>query len=76
MYNMQESDYSGEAMFRIIKVVERCGKNWNKSLYKKWQEALLNVGIGRPNYYRFQIEVLPKRVKFRGKLKLKQLLKK
>ncbi|KKI64341.1 glycosyltransferase family 2 protein [Staphylococcus cohnii] len=76
MYNMQEADYSGEAMFRIIKVIEQCGKNWNKSLYKKWQEALLNVGIGRPNYYRFQIEVLPKRVKFRGKLKLKQILKK
>ena len=26
MYNMQEADYSGEAMFRIIRVVEQCGK--------------------------------------------------
>ena len=74
MNNMQEADYSGEAMFRIIRVVEQCGKNWNKALYKKWREALLNVGIGRPNYYRFKAEILPKRARFRGRMKLKQIL--
>src|SRR5699024_4054858 len=53
MKSMQNTDYSGEAMFRIIKVVEQANKYWDKTLYKKWQETLLSVGIGRPNYYRF-----------------------
>ncbi|GGB86398.1 glycosyltransferase family 2 protein [Staphylococcus nepalensis] len=76
MKSMQNTDYSGEAMFRIIKVVEQANKYWDKTLYKKWQETLLSVGIGRPNYYRFKFETIPKRFKFRGKLKLKQILKK
>ena len=41
MNNMQEADYSGEAMFRIIRVVEQCGKNWNKALYKNGEKHYL-----------------------------------
>jgi len=72
---MQKTDYSGKAMFRIIKVVEQGSKKWNKALYQQWRETLLSVGIGRPNYYRFKVEVLPKRAKSRGKMKLKYYLK-
>ncbi|MDN6181398.1 MAG: glycosyltransferase family 2 protein, partial [Staphylococcus equorum] len=72
---MQKTDYSGKAMFRIIKVVEQGSKKWSKALYQQWRETLLSVGIGRPNYYRFKVEVLPKRVKSRGKMKLKHYLK-
>ncbi|PTI38859.1 glycosyltransferase family 2 protein [Staphylococcus succinus] len=72
---MQSTDYSGEALFRIVSVLERGGSNWTKSLYTQWREALLSVGIGRPSYYRFKVEILPRRAKFRGKMKLKQYLK-
>lgn len=72
---MQKTDYSGKAMFRIIKVVEQGSKKWNKAFYQQWRETLLSVGIGRPNYYRFKVEVLPKRAKSRGKMKLKYYLK-
>ncbi|MCG7339817.1 glycosyltransferase family 2 protein [Staphylococcus sp. ACRSN] len=72
---MQQTDYDGEALFRIIKVVEQGSTKWNKKLYGQWREALLRFGIGRPHYYRFKVEVLPKRTSFRGKQKLKQYLK-
>src|SRR5699024_10594675 len=72
---MQKTDYSREAMFRIVKVVEQGSKKWSKPLYQQWREVLHSVGIGRPNYYRFKVEVLPKRAKLRGKMKLKHYLK-
>ena len=72
---MQKTDYAGEALFRIIKVIEQGSGKWNKALYYQWRDALLSVGIGRPNYYRFKVEVLPRRAKFRSKMKLKQILK-
>lgn len=72
--NMQQADYSGEALFRIVKVIEQGSTKWNKDLYEQWRETLLRCGIGRPNYLRFKIEVLPKRTTFRGKQKLKQYL--
>ena len=75
MEAMQQTDYSGEAMFRLVKVIEQGGEKWDKSLYQQWRETLLKVGIGRPNYYRFQVEVLPKRAKFKSRTKLKQFLK-
>ncbi|SCS24858.1 glycosyltransferase family 2 protein [Staphylococcus caeli] len=75
MEAMQQTDCSGEAMFRLVKVIEQGGKKWDKSLYQQWRETLLKVGIGRPNYYRFQVEVLPKRAKFKSRTKLKQFLK-
>src|SRR5699024_5733146 len=72
---MQTTDYSGDAMFRIVKEVEQGSKKWSKPLYQQWREVLHSVGIGRPNYYRFKVEVLPKRAKLRGKMKLKHYLK-
>ena len=72
---MQKTDYDGEALFRIITVIEQGSGKWNKALYYQWRDALLSVGIGRPNYYRFKVEVLPRRAKFRSKMKLKQILK-
>ncbi|MCD8821702.1 glycosyltransferase family 2 protein [Staphylococcus gallinarum] len=72
--DMQRTDYSGEALFRIVNVVEHGSTKWNKVLYEQWKSALLRCGIGRPNYLRFKVEVLPKRTTFRGKQKLKQYL--
>ena len=74
MMEMQKTDYDGAAMFRIVKVIEQGSKKWNKTLYQQWRDTLLKVGIGRPNYYRFKAEILPKRARFRGRMKLKQIL--
>lgn len=74
MMEMQKTDYDGAAMFRIVKVIEQGSKKWNKALYQQWRDTLLKVGIGRPNYYRFKAEILPKRARFRGRMKLKQIL--
>ncbi|NWK84861.1 glycosyltransferase family 2 protein [Staphylococcus sp. GSSP0090] len=74
IHEMQKTDYDGAAMFRIVKVIEQGSKKWNKVLYQLWRDTLLSVGIGRPNYYRFKAEILPKRARFRGRMKLKQFL--
>ncbi|ERF49103.1 glycosyltransferase family 2 protein [Staphylococcus arlettae] len=72
---MQTTDYEGRALFRIIKVVEQGGKGWTKPIYETWRETLHYVGIGRPPYYRFKVEILPRRAKFKSKMTLKKLLK-
>lgn len=72
---MQSTDYEGESLFRIVKVVEQGCRGWTKALYEEWRNTLHYVGIGRPNYYRFKVEILPHKAKFRGKLKLKKILK-
>ena len=50
---MQETHYSGEAMFRIVEAVEQGGTQWTKDLYQSWRRVLANVGIGEPGYIRF-----------------------
>ncbi|MBF7017734.1 glycosyltransferase family 2 protein [Staphylococcus durrellii] len=72
---MQSTDYEGKSLFRIVKVIEQGCSGWTKDLYEEWRTTLHYVGIGRPNYYRFKMEILPHKAKFRGKLKLKKILK-
>ena len=73
---MQETHYSGEAMFRIVEAVEQGGTQWTKDLYQSWRRVLANVGIGRPGYIRFLAQTFPKKSAFSGKQKLKKVLKK
>ena len=69
---MQETNYSGDAMFRIIEAVEQGGTQWTKDLYQPWRRTLANVGIGRPGYVRFLAQTFPKKSAFSGKQKLKK----
>lgn len=73
---MQKTDYDGDAMFRIVKVVEQSTKNWNKALYDQWRSTLISVGIGRPKYVLFKANALPKRAKYKGETTLKKYLRK
>lgn len=73
---MQETHYSGEAMFRIVEAVEQGGTQWTKDLYQSWRRVLANVGIGRPGYIRFLAQTFSKKSAFSGKQKLKKVLKK
>lgn len=31
-----------------------------RDTYEKWRQTLIDVGIGRPGYFRFQAQVMPK----------------
>lgn len=73
---MQETHYSGDAMFRIVEAVEQGATHWTKPLYHQWRRALLEVGIGRPGYIRFLAQIFPKKSAFSSKQKLKQILNK
>ena len=42
---MQKTDYAGEALFRIIKVIEQGSVKWNKTLYYQWRNALLYMVV-------------------------------
>ena len=58
--DMQHTNYSGDALFRIIQAVEQGATNWTRDTYEKWRQTLIDVGIGRPGYFRFQAQVMPK----------------
>ena len=72
---MQETDRSSEAFFRIIEAVEQAGQGWTKEIYQPWRSALVQMGVGRPPYYIFKVKVLPKRTKFSSKQRLKRVLR-
>lgn len=73
--DMQHTDYSGDALFRIVQAVEQGATNWDKDSYEKWRQTLVNVGIGRPRYLLFKAQVMPKKLAFNGKQSLKKILK-
>ncbi|MDY5059851.1 glycosyltransferase family 2 protein [Staphylococcus simulans] len=73
---MQKTHYDGDALFRIVKVMEGGCKGWTLHYYRQWREALNKVGIGRPNYLAFKAQLVPKQSAFRGRAALKSALKK
>ena len=73
--DMQHTNYSGDALFRIIQAVEQGATNWTRDTYEKWRQTLIDVGIGRPGYFRFQAQVMPKKFVFSSKQLVKRTLK-
>ena len=76
MKRMATGHYSGEAMFRFVHVIEQGTSGWNGSDYTLWKETLLDLGIGRPNAFLFQVQRTPKRLAYQGKQVLKRILRK
>ncbi|GEP79125.1 glycosyltransferase family 2 protein [Staphylococcus carnosus] len=72
---MQKTHYDGNALFRIVKVMEGGAIGWTPAFYRQWREALNKVGIGRPNYIAFHLQLVPKIGVFRGRNALKKALK-
>ncbi|UDI78960.1 glycosyltransferase family 2 protein [Staphylococcus taiwanensis] len=73
--DMQHTNYSGDALFRIIQAVEQGATNWTHDTYEKWRQTLVNVGIGRPGYFRFKAQIMPKKFAFNSKQTVKRMLK-
>ncbi|HFG8802169.1 TPA: glycosyltransferase family 2 protein [Staphylococcus argenteus] len=71
--SMQHSDYLSHNMFEIINTVEFLGVNWNKETYEKWREMLIQVGINRPSYRKFLIQLKGRKIVHQTKSILKRL---
>ena len=52
--DMQHTNYSGEALFRIVQAVEQSATHWTRETYELWRHTLIDVGIGRPGFYVFK----------------------
>ena len=48
--DMQHTNYSGEALFRIVQAVEQSATHWTRETYELWRHTLIDVGIGRPGF--------------------------
>ena len=72
--DMQHTNYSGDALFRIIQAVEQGATNWTRDTYEKWRQTLIDVGIGRPGYFRFRTSYAQK-FAFSSKQLVKRTLK-
>ena len=73
---MQHTNYSGEALFRIVQAVEQSATHWTRETYELWRHTLIEVGIGRPGFLRFQAQIMPKKLIFSGKQSLKRMMNK
>lgn len=74
--DMQHTNYSGEALFRIVQAVEQSATHWTRETYELWRHTLIEVGIGRPGFLRFQAQIMPKKLVFSGKQSLKRMMNK
>ena len=74
--DMQHTNYSGEALFRIVQAVEQSATHWTRETYELWRHTLIDVGIGRPGFLRFQAQIMPKKLVFSGKQSLKRMMNK
>ncbi|MBE5662035.1 glycosyltransferase family 2 protein [Staphylococcus sp. SS21] len=70
--SMQHSDYLSQNMFEIINTVEFLGVNWNKETYEKWRQMLIQVGINRPSYRKFLIQLKGRKIVHQTKSILKR----
>ncbi|MCP8622698.1 hypothetical protein NMF41_23410, partial [Acinetobacter baumannii] len=69
--SMQHSDYVSQNMFDIINTVEFIGENWDREIYELWRQTLIQVGINRPTYKKFLIQLKGRKFAHRTKSMLK-----
>ncbi|HGL3906464.1 TPA: glycosyltransferase family 2 protein [Staphylococcus aureus] len=70
--SMQHSDYVSQNMFDIINTVEFIGENWDREIYELWRQTLIQVGINRPTYKKFLIQLKGRKFAHRTKSMLKR----
>ena len=58
--DMQHTNYSGDALFRIIQAVEQGATNWTRDTYEKWRQTLIDVGIEDQDTFVFKHKLCPK----------------
>ena len=57
--DMQHTNYSGDALFRIIQGRSKVQK-LTRDTYEKWRQTLIDVGIGRQDTFVFKHKLCPK----------------
>lgn len=62
MEGMQHTDYHYSTVFKLVNTVEHLGNGWTETTYEIWKNGLINIGIKRPGFRKFKLQVMAKKV--------------